>query len=111
MADVDQPQPRSRGVCDRARRHGSRLRFERVEPRTDGFIREWFTSSEQDAIARTDAEERPHMVTLLWSAKESALKAMGTGLTIATHDVMVTVDEPGPDGEWNSLARDPTGQP
>jgi 4'-phosphopantetheinyl transferase len=77
--------------------------LERVEPRTDDFTREWFTPSEQEAISSAPTEDRHHMVTLIWSAKESALKAIGAGLTIPTHHVMVTLDGPRPDREWNAL--------
>jgi phosphopantetheinyl transferase len=78
--------------------------IEREEPRIDGFTREWFTRSEQDVIARTDAKERHRTVTLFWSAKESALKVIGAGLTMSTHDVTVTADDPRLEDEWSSLS-------
>ena len=37
---------------------------------------------------------RPHLATLLWSAKESALKALRTGLTLDTKAVEVEVQVP-----------------
>lgn len=84
--------------------------LERVEPRTEDFAREWFTPSEQEAISRAPAEERDQMVTLIWSAKESALKAIGAGLTIFTHHVTVTLDDPRPDREWSALFVNRTGE-
>ncbi len=85
--------------------------LERVERRTDDFTREWFTPPEQDAIARSDPARRDELVTLLWSAKESALKAIGTGLTIATVDLTVAVDRPRPDANWNPIRVDRRGGP
>jgi 4'-phosphopantetheinyl transferase len=77
--------------------------LERVEPRTDEFTREWFTPPEQDVIAQCDPARRDELVTLLWSAKESALKALGTGLTTATVDLTVNVVRVTPDAKWNPL--------
>jgi 4'-phosphopantetheinyl transferase len=77
--------------------------LELVEARDDAFTREWFTRTEQDAVAHAGEHERDELITLVWSAKESALKAMGTGLTVATDVVTVSVDEPTSIGNWRSF--------
>ena len=54
--------------------------LEKVEPRSPAFLTDYFTRSEQDLVAQTPAGDRDRLVTLLWSAKESALKLMRSGL-------------------------------
>lgn len=58
--------------------------LEMVEPRGDAFVADFFTANEQALVQRISAEERPLLVTLLWSAKESALKALHAGLQLDT---------------------------
>jgi 4'-phosphopantetheinyl transferase len=77
--------------------------LERVESRIDGFAQEWFTYSEREAIACARTDERDLLVTLVWSAKESALKALGLGLTISTQAITVRIVEPGSESGWNAL--------
>jgi len=58
--------------------------LEMVELRSDAFVADYFTSNEQALVEREPAEERPLLITLLWSAKESALKALQQGLRLDT---------------------------
>ncbi len=53
--------------------------LELVEPRSDAFLADYFTADEQALVALAPAVERDKVVNLLWSAKESALKALGVG--------------------------------
>ena len=63
--------------------------LEIVEPRSDAFIADYFTAEEQQLIEGTSAADRPLLLALLWSAKESALKALRTGLRLDTRSVIV----------------------
>lgn len=63
--------------------------LEIVEPRSDAFVADYFTSEEQALVARAPASDRPRLLALLWSGKESALKALGTGLRLDTRFVVV----------------------
>jgi len=63
--------------------------LELIEPRADSFVADYFTADEQELIAGADDTDRDLRVTLLWSAKESALKAIGEGLRIDTRCVAV----------------------
>jgi 4'-phosphopantetheinyl transferase len=65
--------------------------LELVEPRSDAFVADYFTSAEQTLIRQAPACNRPTLVTLLWSAKESALKALHQGLRLDTRSVIVTL--------------------
>jgi len=63
--------------------------LESVEPHSRAFIADYFTSSEQGLIARVDAANQSLLVALLWSAKESTLKALRVGLRLDTRSVVV----------------------
>jgi 4'-phosphopantetheinyl transferase len=54
--------------------------LELVEPRSEGFIADYFTGEEQELFASAGPGERFRLAALLWSGKESALKAMRVGL-------------------------------
>lgn len=61
-----------------------------IEARSEGFIGDYFTADEQALVARVCEAERPRLVTLLWSAKESALKVLREGLRLDTRSVAVS---------------------
>lgn len=71
--------------------------LESVEPRSDAFIADYFTDDERDTVARAPAQERTLTINLIWSAKESALKAMQVGLRNDTRSVSVNLDGGRPD--------------
>lgn len=63
--------------------------LEAVESRDDAFLEDYFTFEEQDCITRLSTHDRDRFISLLWSAKESALKAMREGLRLDTRCVVV----------------------
>lgn len=63
--------------------------LELIEPRSDAFVTDYFTAEEQALVAQASAADHPCLVTLLWSAKESALKALHEGLRLDTRSVVV----------------------
>ncbi len=74
--------------------------LELVEPRSAAFVRDYFTASEQELVE--GAMERDMIANLIWSAKESALKVLRTGLRRDTRSVEIDFlgDE---HGGWQSL--------
>ncbi len=85
---------------------------ELVEPRAPVFATDWFTDAEQRLVADAPPEHRDVMVTLIWSAKESVLKAMRHGLRRDPRDVDVTPNVSDPqyaDGGWRPLTADGSG--
>ena len=64
--------------------------IEVIEPRSPAFLSDYFTPGERALIARGGITEVPRLTALLWSAKESALKALGVGLRADTRSVTVT---------------------
>ena len=63
--------------------------LELIELRTSLFIADYFTAEEAAFVMRTPADQRSCIANLLWSAKESALKALGTGLRMDTRAVEI----------------------
>jgi 4'-phosphopantetheinyl transferase len=77
---------------------------EALRPRSDAFVSDYFTASEADFVRRADPMDQPAHANLVWSAKESALKALGEGLRLDTRSVEVTLTrEPSVSG-WQALA-------
>jgi 4'-phosphopantetheinyl transferase len=63
--------------------------LEIVETHSTAFIRDYFTDEERVEIARAPASNQRSLVATLWSAKESALKALQEGLRLDTRSVSV----------------------
>ncbi len=64
--------------------------LEIVEPRSDAFVADYFTVEEQALVASAAVADRDRLLALLWSAKESTLKALRAGLRLDTRCVIVT---------------------
>jgi len=72
---------------------------ETVAARSPAFLADYFTVEEQALVARTPPGERDLLTTMLWSAKESVLKALRSGLRADTRWVNVT-SSPASPGSW-----------
>ena len=69
--------------------------LELVEPRTPGFVADFLTAAEQRLVAaRPAGDERDAAANLIWSAKESALKVLRTGLRRDTRSLEVALAAP-----------------
>lgn len=79
--------------------------LELIEPRSAAFVRDYFTPAERAYVSGQPAGARRDLAAnLVWSAKESALKVLRTGLRLDTREVDVTVGEPAPEaGGWARL--------
>ncbi len=78
--------------------------LELVEDRSDAFVRDWFTPAEQDLVVAADpGEGRQLVANLVWSAKESALKVLQTGLRRDTRSVEVDVVDVAGHARWARL--------
>jgi len=76
------------------------LDLERIEARGGSFLEDWFTPSERAFVEAATGGEAALRATLVWSAKESVMKALREGLRIAPRDVEA-VPVAGPaDGLW-----------
>lgn len=62
---------------------------ELAEPRDPSFVEDYFTAAERAIVLATPPEGRPLTTALIWSAKESALKALRVGLRADTREVDV----------------------
>ena len=83
--------------------------LELIEPRSFAFIADYFTVAEQVLVSRVSVIARPRLTALIWSAKESALKALSAGLRLDTRSVDVRlysdISRCGPHGRdvWRPL--------
>ncbi|MGO9158590.1 4'-phosphopantetheinyl transferase family protein [Mycobacterium sp.] len=69
--------------------------LELVEPRSRGFVCDFLTTAEQRLVGSCAAgDDRDAIANLIWSAKESALKVLGTGLRRDTRTLEVTFNAP-----------------
>ena len=78
--------------------------LEVVEPRSEAFVTDFFTPTEQQYVqALADAEHRHEAANLIWSAKEAALKVQQIGLRVDTRTVEVELQATArPDG-WRAM--------
>jgi 4'-phosphopantetheinyl transferase len=79
--------------------------LELVEPRSEGFVRDYFTPEEQAFVAAApeDGDARALLANLVWCGKESALKVLRTGLRRDTRSVFVSFPA-GPENEgWSPM--------
>ena len=78
----------------------------KVESHSAHFLEDYFTADEQNLVARTPPGMRDHLLTMLRSAKESALKALCCGLRMDTRSVHAApVDDPRTrDEEWRRVS-------
>lgn len=74
-----------------------------VEPRSGAFIRDYLTEAERRWVGAA-GPDRHKAANLVWSAKESALKVLGTGLRRDTRSVEVIIAELNPPQRtWSQL--------
>ena len=66
--------------------------IELIEPRSEVFVETYFTESERVRVSEASPSSRDSVVTKIWSAKESTLKALQTGLQVDTRSVEVIDD-------------------
>jgi 4'-phosphopantetheinyl transferase len=78
--------------------------LEIVEPRSSAFVRDYLTPAEQAAVAASADVELA--ANLMWSAKESALKVLETGLRRDTRSVEVRLTDEH-HGPWSALTVHP----
>ena len=63
--------------------------IEQLEPRSDLLTTDFFTTEEIELVHKTDSENKVLITNLIWSAKESVLKALREGLRRDTRSVSI----------------------
>jgi 4'-phosphopantetheinyl transferase len=74
---------------------------EYIEPHGEAFLHDYFAPPERDTVAGTTPAQQPLAATLIWSAKESVLKAMREGLRRDTRSVIIDVTPETTGDEWS----------
>lgn len=77
--------------------------LEKIEPRSKAFVVDYFTPGEQALVAAAAVEDRSTLANLIWSAKESALKALREGLRLDTRRVDVQLSAYRRSGIWRPM--------
>lgn len=88
-------------VADATVRLGCDL--ELIETRSNAFVEDYFTPEEQTLVAQASFTDRTLLTNLLWSAKESALKALRVGLRQDTRSVRVEPQSQPAADDWRPL--------
>ncbi len=82
---------------------GLGIDLEWVEDHPQSFYEDFFTAGEVNLLAAVPAERLAWSGTLIWSAKEAMLKALGKGLRLDTRTVEITgISRTTVDG-WGSI--------
>jgi 4'-phosphopantetheinyl transferase len=76
--------------------------MEKIEARSALFIEDYLTAREQQTVSAAPDSHRALLANLIWSSKESALKALREGLRLDTRSVEVTLGPAGAGG-WSPL--------
>ena len=77
--------------------------IEKIEPRNRNFIDDYFTEYERLSVNSFDHIDAVLFPNLVWSAKESMVKLLRTGLSIDTRMVELQSAVINPDRDWNRL--------
>jgi len=83
---------------------------ERVTPHSEAFLRDYFAEEERQAVGLSAPAERMKTATLLWSAKESTLKALERGLRCDPRTIRVNCGRE-TEGERSGWRRLTTSEP
>ncbi len=79
--------------------------LEIIEPRELNFVHDFFTPGELAAVqSLPPGPDRDTLITVIWSAKEAALKALREGLRLDTRQIDCTI-------EWPAGAMPSAGRP
>ncbi len=79
--------------------------LELIEARSDEFIADYFTTAEQELLAHSFPEDRWRLAAVLWSGKESVLKALKQGLRVDPRSIEVLPEATGSASRgWLGLA-------
>jgi 4'-phosphopantetheinyl transferase len=77
--------------------------IEKIEDRSELFIKDYFTKQEKSTITSLGKEKLPLWTNMVWSAKESALKALRTGLRIDTRKIDIEFFPGTIENKWYKL--------
>ena len=89
-------------TCAQVTGIGADIEF--IEPRAEVFVEDYFTTTENKYLQQFTNVKYDQLVTLIWSAKEAALKALGIGLGMDTRQVEVLVSNAVVAYEWESFS-------
>jgi 4'-phosphopantetheinyl transferase len=78
--------------------------LERIEPREQRLVEDYFTDEEAKLVEAVPSADRSELITLIWCAKESALKSLRQGLRRDTRTVPATISRAEVADGWRLLS-------
>lgn len=78
--------------------------LEIIEKRSEAFRRDYFTSEEYSRVLRASPKDQSLIANLIWSAKESVLKALEQGLKSDTRSVAIELSDIQARDSWKKLS-------
>lgn len=96
---------RGRSLCAVAE-HSSAVGcdLEWIEPRDKNLVEDYFAAEEIATLEHWPGAQRSAAITLIWCAKESALKSLREGLRRDTRSVVVSIPTASDEKTWNSFS-------
>ncbi len=80
--------------------------LEKIEQRSANFVADYFTNAERRLCNNAPEPQQAFLQTLLWSGKESALKALRQGLRLDTRSVEIKLHRPMAASRWQPFGVD-----
>ena len=77
--------------------------LEVIEPHSQAFVEDYLAHDEQLRVTEASFDDRARLIALLWSGKESTLKAMEVGLRVDTRCITVKPGEVRSLSGWTPL--------
>ena len=78
--------------------------LELVESRAKEFVEDYFTKGELDQVSKLPIDAQNLFITVIWSGKESVLKALSSGLRVDTRSIEVILPKfTFQTNAWNNL--------
>ena len=77
--------------------------LEKIEKRSPLFIEDYFTEREKSVILGDTDNQTSLLANLMWSAKESVVKALRVGLSVDTKLIEIICTPMGNEGEWHRM--------
>ena len=77
--------------------------LELIEERSDAFVSDYFTFEEKLKVVMAAQDEEAIVANLIWSAKESVLKVLRTGLNVDTRSVSIDLNSIVLNEGWNEI--------
>ncbi len=78
--------------------------LETIDPRSEEFVTDYFAAEELELLSRVAPVDSPLFATVIWCAKESALKVVRAGLRRDTRTMVIRFDPDSTESGWKPIS-------